>query len=181
LDPEEPLVLNVLGQAKVVLHATTLSVTTLFLNLLSAKHEMPFMLLYLLTASNIAAPSSTEEFLGTMAFYRDAKYGHHLGTLKVDVANRCYNLDCSHLNNNVASVTWTGLPLDATYDDETSAQVAFYADKDCTGSSQHFQTRWGGVSSLSPTGLNDVVSSFMILQSSTGIENGIHSICGLGA
>jgi len=123
LDPEEPLVLNVLGQAKVVLHATTLSVTTLFLNLLSAKHEMPFMLLYLLTASNIAAPSSTEEFLGTMAFYRDAKYGHHLGTLKVDVANRCYNLDCSHLNNNVASVTWTGLPLDATYDDETSAQV----------------------------------------------------------
>jgi hypothetical protein len=42
----------------------------------------------------MAAASTMEEFLGAIAFYRDVKYGHNLGMLKINVANRCYNLDC---------------------------------------------------------------------------------------
>ncbi|KAG7382517.1 hypothetical protein PHYPSEUDO_004784 [Phytophthora pseudosyringae] len=138
-----------------------------------------FLWLLVVSTTVIDASSTPEPFSGDVLFYRDVDKKNLLGTMAISVANRCYNMNCGHLDNNVSSITWSGLPKTATYEDETRAQVAFYVDKDCTGSSQHFATRWGGVS-LAVAGLNDAVSSFMVLQFSAGIENGVRRICELG-
>jgi hypothetical protein len=141
---------------------------------------MHFGLLTALTACAIAAASTAEAFSGVIAFFRDVKYSYNLGALKINNTNRCYNLDCGHLDNSVSSVRWFGLPSAAKFDGETRALVAFYGDNNCTGTRQHFQTRWGGVESFSTNGINDIVSSFMILQTSEKIEHGTRSVCALG-
>ncbi|KAG2766605.1 hypothetical protein PC129_g11548 [Phytophthora cactorum] len=127
----------------------------------------------------IGASITPEPFSGDIEFYRDVNSKHILGTMKIKVANRCYNLDCGNLNDNISSVTWSGLPEKATYDGQAEAQVAFYVHNKCAGSSQRFSTTRGGVSSFTVAGINDVVSSFMLLQFSAGIENGTRSICEL--
>ncbi|KAG3013517.1 hypothetical protein PC121_g5442 [Phytophthora cactorum] len=58
----------------------------------------------------IGASITPEPFSGDIEFYRDVNSKHILGTMKINVANRCYNLDCGNLNDNISSVTWSGLP-----------------------------------------------------------------------
>jgi len=81
------------------------------------------------------------------------------------------------LNDAVSSVEWSGLPTTATYDGASKAKIAFYVSADCTGESKSFSTSLNHVQSLVDTGLNDLISAFMVLESSKDVENGEASLC----
>jgi len=79
----------------------------------------------------------------------------------------------------VSSVEWSGLPKTATYDGVSKAKIAFYVFAGCTGESKSFPTSYNGVGSLVDAGINDLISSFMVLESSKDVEHGEVSLCQL--
>lgn len=94
-------------------------------------------------------------------------------------ANRCFNMACGDYNDAVSSVKWSGLPTSASYGNGAKAKVMFYVNTDCTGKSKSYSTSLDGVKSFVDEGINDDISSFMVLQSSDEIENGVTSLCSL--
>ncbi|KAG6617178.1 uncharacterized protein IUM83_04746 [Phytophthora cinnamomi] len=133
----------------------------------------------LLLASTIAGFISVAagEFSGQIQLYRDTSYRHLLALFAFTKSNRCFNMACGDYNDAVSSVEWSGLPTSASYEGETKAHVVFYVDTDCTGKSKQFPTSLGSVSSFADYDINDAISSFMVLETSDGIENGKTSIC----
>ncbi|KAG7387433.1 hypothetical protein PHYBOEH_008240 [Phytophthora boehmeriae] len=134
---------------------------------------MPLLLLLLFTLATIAKAV----FSGRIQFYRDINLNHHLGSLKFNKANRCFNLDCDDLNDAISSVKWWGLPAKATYKSGIPARMAFYADLNCKGESRSYPTKWEGIMAFSARSFNDVISSIMLLQTSTKVEKGYINVC----
>ncbi|KAG7382519.1 hypothetical protein PHYPSEUDO_004786 [Phytophthora pseudosyringae] len=124
---------------------------------------------------------TVDGFSGEINFYRDTNYRYNLALFTFTKANRCFNMACGAYNDAVSSVKWSGLPSTASYDGASKAKVVFYVNKGCTGKSKSFSTSLSRVQSFVDTGINDLISSFMVLQSSKTVENGVTSLCSLEA
>ncbi|KAF1779657.1 hypothetical protein GQ600_2820 [Phytophthora cactorum] len=105
--------------------------------------------------------TATAEFSGDIRFYRDINYRHNLALFEFTKSNRCFNLACGNYNDAVSSVN------------------GVYVNTDCTGKSKSYSTSLSGVKSFVDEGINDVISSFMVLESSEKVENGVTSLCSL--
>ncbi|GMF36710.1 unnamed protein product [Phytophthora lilii] len=131
------------------------------------------LLVTILAVAHLTTPSSTE-FSGNIKLYRDIRHRHILVMLEFTKANRCFNMACGDYNDAVSSVKWSGLPTSGA-----KSVVAFYVDTDCKGRSKKFSTSLGTVASFDDEEINDAISSFMVLESSEEIENGVTSLCSL--
>ncbi|KAK1930482.1 hypothetical protein P3T76_014153 [Phytophthora citrophthora] len=116
-------------------------------------------------------------FSGMMNLYRDINYRHQLVLFTFSKSNRCFNMACGVYYHSLSSVKWSGLPLTASYAGSSSARLVFYDKPGCKGASKSFKTSRGKIKSFVTEGFNDLASSFMVLESSKKIENGISSLC----
>ncbi|ETP39856.1 hypothetical protein F442_12727 [Phytophthora nicotianae P10297] len=136
-------------------------------------------LLHLLLITVTIITSAIAEFSGTIRLYRDIDYRHNLALFEFTKSNRCFNVACGNYNDAISSVKWSGLPTTASYDGSSNAKVVFYVNADCKGKSKSYSTSLSGVKSFVDEGINDAISSFMVLESSESVENGIASLCSL--
>ncbi|KAF4029026.1 hypothetical protein GN244_ATG19277 [Phytophthora infestans] len=136
-------------------------------------------LLTLLLITTIFINAATAEFSAKITFYRDINYRYNLALFEFTKSNRCFNLACGDYKNAISSVKWSGLPTSASYDGSSNAKVVFYVSSNCSGKSKSYSTSLSGVKSFVDEGINDAISSFMVLESSESVENGSTSLCSL--
>ncbi|KAL3669374.1 hypothetical protein V7S43_005770 [Phytophthora oleae] len=133
-------------------------------------------LFLLVMASNAAY---TDGFSGMMNLYQDINYRHQLALFTFSKSNKCFNMACGVYYHSLSSVKWSGLPSTASYAGSSSARLVFYDKPGCKGASKSYKTSRGNVMSFVTEGFNDLTGSFMVLQTSQKIENGITSLCRL--
>ncbi|KAG1684663.1 hypothetical protein DVH05_010630 [Phytophthora capsici] len=116
-------------------------------------------------------------FSGMMNLYRDINYRHKLALFTFSKSNKCFNMACGVYYRSLSSVKWSGLPSTASNTGSSSARLVFYDKPGCKGASKSYKTSRGYVKSFVTEGFNDRASSFMVLETSKKIKNGIASIC----
>ncbi|POM61909.1 hypothetical protein PHPALM_29004, partial [Phytophthora palmivora] len=130
------------------------------------------LILYVVLVIMTINTATADDFSGEIKFYRDINYRYNLALFSFTKSNRCYNLACGDYNDAVSSVKWSGLPSTASYDGDSNAKVIFYVSTGCTGRSKGYSTSLPGVKSFVDEGINDAISSFMVIQTSKEVENG---------
>ncbi|KAG7382520.1 hypothetical protein PHYPSEUDO_004787 [Phytophthora pseudosyringae] len=120
---------------------------------------------------------TTPSWTGELKLYKKINFQSLLITLTFNTANLCFNLACGDIDDDISSASWKGLPLKAYFRGGTTSLLMFYSGIDCTGVSQGWPSSYEKAPNFGTVEMNDVTSSFMFLQNSTGVLNGIQSIC----
>ncbi|KAE9170324.1 hypothetical protein PF004_g27912 [Phytophthora fragariae] len=69
-----------------------------------------------------------KKFTGSVSLYAGTNYQHLLLNININTPNRCFNINCTYIDDRVASANWNGLP---TTDLDGKAYITFYADYNC--------------------------------------------------
>ncbi|GMF33709.1 unnamed protein product [Phytophthora lilii] len=124
-----------------------------------------------LTAANVIS----SKIDGTVKLYSSPFYNDPLLDINIRYPNQCYNVDCSFLDNKVASAKWTGLPTTGT---AGSAYIVFYEDFDCGGDEFSLALpHYGGIRDFGNVKLNGQISAFMVRSEGKLISNGFSNVC----
>ncbi|GMF55936.1 unnamed protein product [Phytophthora fragariaefolia] len=112
---------------------------------------------------------------GTVSIYTSTSYNSRLLTINVRYPNQCYNVDCSFLDNKIASAKWTNLPTTGL---DGRAYIVFYEDFDCGGyHSTITLPNSGGIQTFDGQKINGLISAFMIKSEKADVDNGIANVC----
>ncbi|EGZ07358.1 hypothetical protein PHYSODRAFT_528886 [Phytophthora sojae] len=86
--------------------------------------------------------------------------------------NRCYNVNCTNIDDNIKSAKWDGLPITGL---AGKAYLTFYADVNCKGNKTTvLLPHNGGVREFV---YPDGISSFMVRSESRRRLHGIVNVC----
>ncbi|KAG7382522.1 Epsin-1, required for endocytosis and actin patch assembly [Phytophthora pseudosyringae] len=115
------------------------------------------------------------KFDGNVELYSGAYYDHRLLHVNIHMPNRCYNVNCTNIDNKTASAKWSGLPTTGW---AGKAFITFYADTDCKGSkTSTLLPHNGGVREFAFPKVKGSITSFMVRSESKIRRHGSANVC----
>ncbi|GMF55935.1 unnamed protein product [Phytophthora fragariaefolia] len=111
-------------------------------------------------------------FYGSVGLYSGTNYRNKLITINFNTPNRCFNINCTRIDNRVQSANWDGLPTTGW---AGKAFITFYADYGCDGKrTSALLPHNGGIREfVYPKG----ISSFMVRSESSFMRHGYADVC----
>ncbi|KAF4029029.1 hypothetical protein GN244_ATG19280 [Phytophthora infestans] len=115
-------------------------------------------------------------FEGNIELYSGAYYKHKLLSIDIYMPNRCYNVNCTNIDNLTASARWSGLPTTGWMG---KAFISFYAGTNCKGSKTSSLLPYnGGIREFVFPKVKNNISSFMVRSESRKRRHGFANVCG---
>lgn len=114
---------------------------------------------------------------GELRIYKDADFKRLRRIIGVSTGNLCYNMACPELNDVVSSARWTGLPTTASVFSDGQVKMAFYTDSQCMGNAVAVSANVGEIRNFAELGMDNVTTSFAVLEASMAITNGVANVC----
>ncbi|ETI42000.1 hypothetical protein F443_12813 [Phytophthora nicotianae P1569] len=125
-------------------------------------------------AGSTAVAQDYIAFEGNVELYAGAYYDHKLLSIDIYMPNRCYNINCTNIDDKTASARWSGLPTTGW---AGRAFITFYADTGCKGSkTSSLLPHNGGVREFVSNVQGDI-SSFMVRSESRKKRHGSANVC----
>ncbi|KAK1930477.1 hypothetical protein P3T76_014148 [Phytophthora citrophthora] len=114
-------------------------------------------------------------FNGELILYDGAYYDKRFATINFKRSSRCYQLNCSNLDNRVASARWSGLPTRGGF--QYYVNISFYANANCEGYQETFiLPHNGGVREFISKKVKGSISSFLVKEDSPKASS-YESVC----
>ncbi|KAF1779626.1 hypothetical protein PC129_g11543 [Phytophthora cactorum] len=114
-------------------------------------------------------------FEGNIELYSGSYYDRKLLSIDIYMPNRCYNVNCTNIDNKTASAKWSGLPTTGWVG---KAFITFYADTDCKGSqTSALLPHNGGIREFVFPKVKGDISSFMVRSESKKRRHGSANVC----
>ncbi|KAE8987474.1 hypothetical protein PR003_g21959 [Phytophthora rubi] len=113
-----------------------------------------------------------KKFTGSVSLYAGTNYQHLLLNININTPNRCFNINCTYIDDRVASANWNGLPTTGL---DGKAYITFYAGYNCKGNHTSAQLPHdGGVREFV---YPDGISAFMVRSESRKRLHGSADVC----
>lgn len=114
-------------------------------------------------------------FDGNIKLYSGAYYDHLLLAINFNMPNRCYNVNCTNIDNKTASAKWSGLPTTGWVG---KAYITFYTEVDCQGSkTSALLPHNGGIREFPFPKIKGDITSFMVRSESRKRRHGSENVC----
>eukprot|EP00644_Phytophthora_capsici_P008170 jgi/Phyca11/125981/e_gw1.60.275.1 len=120
-------------------------------------------------------------FDGELILYDGAYYDKRFAVINFKRSSRCYQFNCSNLDNRVNSARWSGIPTRGGLIDHVN--ISFYANANCEGYQESFRLPHnGGVREFISKKVKGSISSFLVKQDSPkaysyeSVCNGYHDV-----
>eukprot|EP00644_Phytophthora_capsici_P012815 jgi/Phyca11/101569/e_gw1.5.1408.1 len=111
---------------------------------------------------------------GELRIYKEPDFKRLRRIIGVSVGNLCYDMPCSDLSGSISSARWTGLPLNFV---GHQVKLAFYVGNNCTGKTTVVNTSEGEIGDFGKFGMDNVTTSFAVLETSTTMQHASTNIC----
>ncbi|GMF67241.1 unnamed protein product [Phytophthora fragariaefolia] len=114
---------------------------------------------------------------GELRIYKEPEFKRLRRLITVFVGDVCYDMSCPQLNDITSSARWSGLPVTGPAFTESQAKIAFYAGGNCTGKAAVVSTRVGQIPNFAAFGMDNAISSFAVLGTSTAMLHKSSDVC----
>ncbi|KAL3658380.1 hypothetical protein V7S43_016760 [Phytophthora oleae] len=114
---------------------------------------------------------------GELRIYKEPNFERLRRIIGVSAGNLCYDMPCSDLSGSISSARWTGLPIKGSTFVDHQVKLAFYVGNNCTGKVTVVNTSEGRISDFGKFGMDNVTTSFAVLETSTTMQHATTNIC----
>lgn len=111
-----------------------------------------------------------------LRIYKEPEFKRLRQIIIVSAGNLCYDMPCQ-ISDSISSARWTGMPVTGTAYADGQARIAFYTGGNCTGKAAVVNTSVGNVPDFAAFGMDNVTSSFAVLETSTVMKHKAKNVC----